>query len=78
MDICMCTGNCPRKENCLRYMGKPDPYGQTYSLLEEVCIPNDYAAFIPYEKNINKKQTISYTLDDFIMDEMRKNKSKTN
>lgn len=74
MDICMCTGNCPVKEKCLRYMGEADPYWQTYSSLEEICIPNDYAEFIPYEK----PRKISYTLDDFIMDEIHKTKSKTN
>ena len=52
MDICMCTGNCPISEYCYRYMAKADPYGQTYSCLEDICIPNDYEEFIPYKKGI--------------------------
>lgn len=46
-DLCMCTGNCDKKEECYRYMATPDPYGQTFSSLEEVCIPNNYAELIP-------------------------------
>lgn len=52
-DICMCTGDCPISDNCYRYTAKPNQYGQTYSCLEDVCIPNDYSEFIPDEKNIN-------------------------
>ena len=77
-DLCMCTGNCPIKEYCLRYMVKPNPYGQTYSCLESVCIPNDYNDFIPYDESIRKEEKrISYTLEDFIMDKIRK-KNETN
>ena len=53
-DLCMCTGNCPIKEYCLRYMAKHNSYGQTYSCLEDVCIPNDYNDFIPYEESVQK------------------------
>lgn len=67
-DITMCTGNCPVSENCYRYMAKPNPYGQSYSMLESVCIPNNYAELIPYE---NKKDKV-YALDDFLLDEFRK------
>lgn len=70
-DICMCTGNCPINENCYRYMAEPDSYGQTYSSLESICIPNDYEMLIPYE---NKQNKINYTLEDFILDEIRKSK----
>ena len=72
-DITMCTGNCSVKESCYRYMAEPNKYGQTYSSLENVCLPT-YSEFIPYE---GKENTISYTLDDFIMDEIIKQK-KTN
>ena len=48
-DICMCTGNCPVSDNCYRYMAIPNTYGQTYSSLESICIPNDYSELIPYE-----------------------------
>lgn len=67
-DICMCTGNCPVSENCYRYMAEPNKYGQTYSSLEDVCLSN-YSELIPYE---NKENKISYTLEDFIMDEIHK------
>lgn len=79
MSICMCTGNCPIREYCYRYMKEPNPYGQTLSHLEDVCIPDNYSGFVPYDKNIKKEDNIekdnkeiSYTLDDFIMDEMKK------
>lgn len=58
MDICMCTGNCPVSEHCLRYMGKANPYGQTYSALESECIPNGYSELIPYEKTIEELNEI--------------------
>ena len=51
-DLCMCIGNCPISEYCLRYMDKPDEIGQTYSDLGNICIPNGYAEWIPYEENI--------------------------
>ena len=75
MDITMCTGNCPIKENCYRYMAKPNDYWQTYSSLEDICLPNDYSELIPYEEN---ERRINYTLNDFIMDEIRKKKYETN
>lgn len=74
-DICMCTGNCEMKESCLRYKKELNPYGQTFSSLESVCVPNNYSEYIPYEDN---KKTISFTLNDFIMHEIRKSRSKTN
>lgn len=79
-DICMCTGNCPIKEYCYRYMAEYDPYWQTFSSLESVCIPNDYSELIPYKKGIQKEdeKKISYTLENFIMDEILKNMSETN
>ena len=69
-DLCMCAGNCPRKYNCYRYMAKPNQYGQTYSSLESVCISENYKEFIPYKEK--------YTLNHFIMDEIRKKNNKTN
>lgn len=49
-DICMCTGHeCPVRESCYRYMAEPNKYWQTYSCLESICIPNEYAEFIPVE-----------------------------
>ena len=76
-DICMWTGNCSISEYCYRYMAEPNPYGQTYSSLESVCIPDDYAEFIPYEKNIQEQNKI-YTLDEFILEQIRKNNKETN
>ena len=74
-DITMCTGNCPVKENCYRYMATPNPYGQSYSYLESECIPNDYSELIPYKRNIRKEETernIDYTLYDFLLEEIHK------
>ena len=65
-DITMCTVNCPVKEKCYRYMATPNIYGQTYSFLEEICIPSGYSEMIPYEP---KKD--DYTLNDFIADQIR-------
>lgn len=74
-DLAMCTGNCPVKENCYRYMATPNPYGQTYSSLEDICIPNDYSEIIPYEYNINKEEesrNVDYILGDFLLAEIHK------
>lgn len=46
-DITMCTGDCPISDSCYRFTAKPNPYGQSYSYLESVCIPNNYSEFIP-------------------------------
>lgn len=75
MDITMCTGNCPVKENCYRYMATPNPYGQSYSMLEPVCLPDGYAEFIPYNKNIRKEEKereIDYSFADILLAEIRK------
>lgn len=71
-DITLCTGNCPVSEYCYRYMAKPNPYGQSYSNLESVCIPNGYSELIPYENKNNK----IYTLEDFLLDKL-KNQNET-
>jgi hypothetical protein len=72
-DICMCTGNCPISDYCYRYTAVANPYGQTYSCLEDICIPENYGQFIPDEKVINRDtNTINYTLDDFLLDEIHK------
>lgn len=68
-DITLCTGNCPIKEHCYRYMAEPNKYGQSYSSLEDVCLPNNYSELIPYEE---KEGMVNYTLDDFIIDEINK------
>ena len=75
MDICMCTGNCPVNEYCLRYMGTPNPYGQSYSMLEPVCLPDGYAEFIPYKYNIKKEENereVDYSFADILLAEMHK------
>ena len=73
-DICMCTGDCPISEYCYRYMATPNHYGQSYSNLEDICIPNNYAELIPYRNSIKQdyEKTINYTLEDFILEEIRK------
>ena len=75
-DICMCTGDCPISEYCYRYMAEPNLYYQTYSTLEDVCIPNNYSEFIPYEKNIGKENIKKnrYTLEEYIFEQMKKQK----
>lgn len=74
-DITMCTGNCPVKENCYRYMAEPNKYGQTYSSLEDICLANGYSELIPYEDK-EDENVISYTLDNFIIDEIFKKKEQ--
>ena len=69
MDLCMCSGKCPISEYCLRYMGEANPYYQTYSALESVCIPNNYAEWIPYDETINH----SFILNDFTLNEIKTN-----
>ena len=74
-DITMCTGNCPVKENCYRYMATPNPYGQTYSMLEEVCLPDGYSELIPYRNNIkkeDKEREIDYSFADILLAEIHK------
>ena len=73
-DITMCTGNCPIREYCYRYMATPNSYGQSFSNLESVCIPNGYAELIPYKNNIKKddEKINEYSLEDFILEELNK------
>ena len=61
-------------------MATPNPYGQSFSNLEDICIPNGYAELIPYKKNIKKddEKIVSYTLEEFILNEIHKNNYKTN
>ena len=78
-DICMCTGDCPISEYCYRYMAEPNPQGQSYSNLEDVCLPNNYSEFIYYKKNERKHKIKRYTLAEFIFEQMKKQKAnKTN
>jgi hypothetical protein len=75
MDITMCTGRCPVKENCLRYMGKPNPYWQSYSALESVCLSDGYSELIPYKPNIKKEEKereVDYTFADILLAEIHK------
>lgn len=74
-DLTMCTGNCPVKENCYRYMATPNPYGQTFSILEPVCLPNGYSELIPYKTNIQKEEKdreIDYNFADILLAEIHK------
>lgn len=74
-DLCMCTGDCPVKEYCYRYMAKPNPFGQSYSYLEAVCLPNGYSELILYKNNIQKeekKKDLDYTFADILLAEMHK------
>ena len=79
MSITMCTGHCPISEYCYRYMAKQNPYGQSYSNLENVCLPNGYSEFMLYENNIQKEyKNKSYTLSEFIYEQMQKQKNERN
>ena len=74
-DITMCTGNCPVKENCYRYMAIPNPYGQSYSMLEPVCLPDGYSELIPYKNNIHKEENerkVDYAFADVLLAEIHK------
>ena len=75
-DITLCTGNCPVKENCYRYMATPNPYGQTYSMLEAVCLSNgEYSELIPYRDKIikeEKEREVDYTFADILLAEIHK------
>jgi hypothetical protein len=56
-------------------MATPNPYGQTYSSLEPVCLPNGYSELIPYKNNIIKKEKereIDYTFADILLAEIHK------
>lgn len=73
-DITMCTGNCLISDYCYRYTAVANPYGQTYSRLEEVCLSNEenkYSNFIPDEKRIKEdKENLSF--DDILLAEIHK------
>jgi hypothetical protein len=75
----MCTGNCPISNYCYRYTAVANPYGQTYSKLEEVCLSsekNKYSEFIPDEKKIKEDEEISF--NDILLAEIHKLMDKTN
>lgn len=79
-DITMCTGNCPINEYCYRYTAIANPYGQSYSRLEEVCLSNEenkYSEFIPYKKRI-KEDDENLVFDDILLDEIHKLMNETN
>ena len=74
-DITMCTGYCPVKENCYRYMATPNPCGQSYSMLEPVCLPDGYSELIPYRNNIKKEEKereVDYSFADILLAEIHK------
>ena len=74
-DITMCTGNCPVNEFCYRYMAKPNPYWQSYSMLEPVCLPDGYSELIPYNRNIKKEEKereVDYSFADILLAEIHK------
>lgn len=78
-DICMCTGNCPIREYCYRYTAVANPYGQTFSQLEEVCFSdqNKYNAFIPDTKRI-KEDEENLSFNDILLAEIHKLMDETN
>ena len=77
MDITMCTGHCPISEHCYRYMAEPG-YGQSYSNLEDICLPNDYSEFILYDGSKKLRKKINYALEEFIYEQMQKQKNERN
>lgn len=45
-DITMCMSkDCPKKNECYRYIAKPDKYYQSYADYEKICLENDYIYF---------------------------------
>ena len=78
-DICMCTGNCPISNYCYRNTAVANPYGQTYSRLEEVCLTdqNKYSEFIPDTKRI-KEDEENLSFHDILLAEIHKLEDKTN
>lgn len=78
-DICMCTGNCPINDYCYRYTAVANPYGQTFSSLEEVCLSseeNKYSEFIPDKKKIKEDEELSF--NDILLAEIHKIMDETN
>lgn len=78
-DICMCTGYCPISEYCYRYTAVANPYGQTFSKLEEVCLSseeNKYSEFIPDKKKIKDDEELSF--NDILLAEIHKLMDETN
>ena len=79
-DISMCTGNCPISDYCYRHTATPNPYWQTYSRLEEVCLSSEkhkYKEFIPDEKRI-KEDEDNLSFDDILLAEIHKVMNETN
>lgn len=75
-DITMCTGYCPVKENCYRYMATQNQRWQTYSALEEVCLSNgSYSELIPYRNNIKKEEKereVDYSFANILLAEIHR------
>lgn len=79
-DICKCTGYCPISEYCYRNTAVANPYGQTYSRLEEVCLSNEenkYSEFIPDRKRI-KEDEENLSFNDILLAEIHKLMDETN
>ena len=79
-DIAMCTGSCPISNYCYRNTAVANPYGQTYSRLEEVCLSseeNKYSEFIPDRKRI-KEDEEELSFNDILLAEVHKLMDKTN
>lgn len=78
-DICMCTGNCPVSNYCYRNTAVANPYGQTYSRLEEICLSNEkkYSEFIPDTKRI-KEDEEELSFNDILLAELHKLMDETN
>lgn len=80
ISMCMCTGNCPISNYCYRNTAVANPYGQTYSYLEEVCLSseeNKYSEFIPDRKRI-KEDEENLSFNDILLAEIHKLMDKTN
>lgn len=54
--ISLCTGNCPISDLCMRYMNDSSV---TRTKLEDICIPNDYKEWIPYDYNIQRLNVLN-------------------
>ena len=80
ISLCMCTGSCPISNYCYRNTAVANPYGQTYSRLEEVCLSNEenkYSEFIPDTKRIREDEE-NLSFNDILLAEVHKLIDKTN
>ena len=82
ISLCICTGSCPISDYCYRNTAVANPYGQTYSYLEEVCLSseeNKYSEFIPDRRKIKElEKDKEKSFNDILLAEIHKLMDETN